>query len=288
MPYGYADSSILSETSPRQTLAIDSSHRGEVAPFAADYVRLDVPAEGADLQFSGDATSLIVDTMPFSGETCWWSNRGDTSHTRLTREFDLSAVTEAELSFRMWHNIEEQWDYMYVTASADEGETWHVLSGTHTVTDDPIGATYGPGITGRSDGWVEERMKLTPFVGGNVLLSFEQVSDAAISLDGACIDDITIEAIGFHDDAESDGAWEADGFVRTNNLLDQRFGVRVVIERPGDNPAVLDLSLDASNTGSLSIPALAEGETATAIIASQTQHTRLEADYTLQLSPVTS
>lgn len=287
MPYGYADDSVLSTLSPRLTLGTDGDLRGEVAPYAAGYVRLDVPSQGGELHFTGDATATILDTSPFSGDACWWSNRGDSSHSRLTQEFDLSDVTEAALSFRMWHNIEEQWDYLYVTASADGGDTWQALSGTHTATDDPIGATYGPGITGHSGGWLEERVDLTPFAGGSVLVSFEQVLDAAISLDGACIDDIAIPAIGFFDDAESDGAWTAEGFVRTNNLLGQRFGVRVVIERPNDNPAVLDIPLDASNAGSLRIPALAEEETATVIVASLTPHTRQPANYTLRLTPDT-
>ena len=188
------------------------------------------------------------------------------------------------MRFRMWHNLERQWDYLYVTASGDGGETWQALSGAHTSTDDPVGATYGPGITGHSGGWVEERVDLTPFAGGRVLVSFEQVLDAAISLDGACIDDIAVPAIGFFDDAESDGAWTAEGFVRTNNRLEQRFGVRVVIERDGRQPTVMDVALDASNTGSLRVPALAPGERATVIVASLTPHTRQPASYALRLS----
>ena len=193
-------------------------------------------------------------------------------------------MTEATLTFRMWHNLEEQWDYLYVTATDDGGATWHVLPGAHTVTDDPIGATYGPGFTGRSGGWVEERVDLTPFAGGPVLVSFEQVFDAAISLDGACIDDVAVPEIGFFDDAETDGAWLADGFVRTNNALPQRFGVRVVIERTHGAPTVLDVALDGANAGSLSIPALAEGETASVIVASLTHHTRQPAAYELRLT----
>ncbi|MDE2901293.1 MAG: immune inhibitor A [Chloroflexota bacterium] len=284
MPYGYADASHLVKVDPRRTVWADAPFRDDVAPFAADVLRLDVPEGGATLTFEGDPTASILDTAPLSGEACWWSNRGDASHSRLTHEFDLSAVTEATLTFRMWHNLEEKWDYLYVTATPDGGKTWHVLPGAHTVTDDPIGATYGPGFTGHSGGWVEERVDLTPFAGAPVHVSFEQVFDAAISLDGACIDDIAVPEIGFFDDAETDGAWSADGFVRTNNALPQRFGVRVVIERPRGAPTVLDVPLDDANAGSLNVPALAEDETVAVIVASLTPHTRQSAGYELLLT----
>ena len=285
MPYGYADASVLSPLSPRRTLAAEGVLSGSVAPFAADYVQLEVPAQGGELRFEGDATAPILATSPYSGEACWWSNRGDSSHSKLTGEFDLSQVSTASLTFRLWHNLEELWDYLYVTASADGGNTWQVLAGTHSVTDDPLGATYGPGVTGLSDGWVEERVDLTPYAGGTVLVAFEQVLDAAISLDGVCIDDVALPEIGFRDDAETDGAWSAEGFVRTNNVLAQRFGVRVVFDRGEGAVTVSDVELDSANAGSLRIPAMMPGETATVIIASLTPHTRQSVNYGLRLSP---
>ena len=285
MPYGYTDASILSPLSPRRTLATEGALNGSVAPFAADYVQLDVPAKGGELRFEGDATTPILATSPYSGQACWWSNRADSSHSKLTQEFDLSQVSTASLTFRLWHNLEELWDYLYVTASADGGDTWQVLAGTHSVTDDPLGATYGPGVTGLSDGWVEERIDLTPYAGGDVLVAFEQVLDAAISLDGVCIDDMALPEIGFLDDAETDGGWSAEGFVRTNNTLAQRFGVRVVFDRGEGAVTVADIELDAANSGSLRIPALRPGETATVIITSLTPHTRQSANYGLRLSP---
>ncbi len=285
MPYGYVDDSPLSLQSPVRALPPGERLNGDVAPFATDYVSLDVSASGGVLHFDGDPANVILDTSPYSGEACWWSNRGDSSHSRLTHEFDLSQVTSATLTFRMWHNLEELWDYLYVTASPDGGETWNVLPGTHTVTDDPIGATYGPGITGRSDGWVEEQVDLTPYTGASVLVAFEQVLDAAISLDGACVDDVAVPEIGFFDDAETDGEWSADGFVRTTNVLPQRFGVRVVVDRGEGAPTVLDVPLDGANAGSVTVPALAAGETAVVIVASLTRHTRQPAGYALRLTP---
>ena len=284
MPHGYADASTLALLSPRHTLSPDDVFSDSIAPFAADYVAVDVPQQGGVLHFEGDTLTSILNTTPYSGSACWWSNRGDSSHSRLTRSFDLSQVSSATLRFRIWHNLEELWDYLYVTASEDGGETWQVLAGERTVTEDPLGATYGPGITGQSRGWVEERMDLSAFAGGEALVSFEQVLDTAISLDGACIDDIAVPEAGFFDDAEADGDWSAEGFVRTNNVLRQRFGVRVVIDRGDGDITVSGLTLDETNSGSLRLEPLPPGASVTAIVTSLTRHTTQPRNYTLRLS----
>ena len=285
MPYGYHDAASVAALDPPHSLSPRSAFHDDIAPFAADYVSLEAPAQGAALRFQGAATTSILDTMPYSGAACWWSNRGDSTHTRLTREFDLSQVASATLSFRLWHNLETLWDYLYVTASTDDGETWQALSGRHTVTDDPLGATYGPGITGHSGGWVEERMDITAYAGGKVLLAFEQVYDGAISLDGSCIDDIAVPEVGFFDDAETDGSWTSEGFVRTNNVLAQRFGVRVVVENNGGSVTVTQVALDQDNSGSVQLPTLTAGSSATVVVTSLTQHTEQPASYTLHLIP---
>lgn len=284
LPYGYADDSLLTPLSPRHSLSPDTLVTGTIAPFAADYVTLDLPAEGGVLSFSGDAVTSILDADPYSGAACWWSNRGDASHSRLSREFDLSDVSSATLSFRIWHNLEALWDYLYVTASGDGGMTWQVLPGEHTVADDPVGATYGPGITGQSGGWLEERVDLSSFAGGKVLVSFDQVLDAAISLDGACIDDIAVPEAGFFDDAETDSGWTAEGFVRINNILSQRFGVRVVVDDGRGGVTAHEVVLDGGNAGSLALPALPPGASATAIVTSLTRHTSQRSSYTLRLT----
>jgi hypothetical protein len=218
---------------PAATLDGFQEGEGTVHQFAADYIELDPPQGDAVFTFDGmDAVGAIANE-PYSGAGQWWSNRGDSIDATLTREFDLTDVESATLRFRAWYDIEEHWDYAYVMASTDGGDTWRILPGQHTTEENPLGLSYGPGYTGRSGGgdepsWVDEEVDLTPVAGQETLLRFEYVTDEGVNLDGLAIDDIEIPELGFLDDAESDGAWQAEGFLRLTGPMDQSFVVQVI------------------------------------------------------------
>ena len=74
----------------------------------------------------------------------------------MTREFDLSSLQQATLTFTAWYSIEENWDYAYVQVSTDGGSTWDILQGSLASTDNPSLNAYGPGYTGESEGWVSD------------------------------------------------------------------------------------------------------------------------------------
>jgi hypothetical protein len=59
-------------------------------------------------------------------------------------------LSEATLQFWTWHDIEADWDYGYVTVSADDGATWQILRGPSTVDTNPHGNSHGWGYTGLS------------------------------------------------------------------------------------------------------------------------------------------
>ena len=286
--YTYGESAGVNAVTPPRTISPGDTLEGTVVPFAADYMTLELPPDASTLWFQGQATNAIIPTTPHSDSSCWWSNRGDSTHTRLSQEIDLTNVNQATLRFWAWYNLETPWDFLYVTASSDGGETWDILSGQHTIADNPVGTSYGHGLTGQSDGpsgrWIQETMDLTPYVGGRVMLAFEQVSDDAINLDGACIDDIEISEIGFFDDAETDGLWETEGFVRTDNVLPQTFGVRVIIVGTDGAVSVRNVSLDGANNGSIQLDIAGNRiQSATAIVSSLTRHTGQPATYTVTL-----
>jgi hypothetical protein len=79
------------------------------------------------------------------------------------------------------------------------------------------------------------------------------VTDGALNLHGFAIDDITITGV-LTDDAESDNGWKADGFVRSTNLVAQRFVVQLLrftgtgttVERHSVDAGTLDLEVDTS------------------------------------------
>jgi immune inhibitor A len=216
----------------------------------------------------------------------WWSNRGDSGHSTLTRTLDLRNVSSATLQFRLWYDIEADYDYGFVGVSTDGGKTYTSLQGRHTTTEDPQGANWGNGYTGTSGGgdvaeWVDEQIDLTPYVGKEVVLRFSLVTDDAFNKPGMIIDNIRVPEINFSDDAESDSAgWTAAGFARTNNLLPQQWEVRLV-RIQGRTVSFEPLQLDAQQRGEYRLEA---GERGALIVMATTPHTTERASYTISLT----
>jgi immune inhibitor A len=128
----------------------------------------------------------------------------------------------------------------------------------YTTVANPAGNNLGYGYTGRSGGgksaqWVKDQANLTPFAGKRILLRFEYVTDDAVTGPGFCVDDIAIPEIGFSDDAESDGGWDAKGFVRTTNSISQTWQLRLITI--GKDTTVTALSVDAAGQAQAVLPA---------------------------------
>jgi immune inhibitor A len=239
-----------------------------VHQYAADYIELE-GNQPVVFRFTGSTQVGLVDTGAHSGLYAWWSNRGDDSNMMLTREFDLSDVSEATLEYWVWYNIEEDWDYAYVEVSTDDGQTWRILdvpSGTDT---NPNGSSFGRAYTGRSGGgsrpeWVFERVDLSEYAGEAVLVRFEYVTDDAVNTPGLLLDDVAVPEIGYAADFEAgDDGWESAGFVRHANVLPQRWLVQLVLF--GGGTTVERLELDADQVGEWPIP-LGEGSRYRAVV----------------------
>ena len=211
-PAGYLDSGDARASRRHDSRRPGTSGDGTVHQFAADYIEVDEPGTFA---FDGAETVPLLADQPHSGSGQWWSARGDSIDTTLTREVDLTGVDSATLHFWTWFDIEKWYDYGYVEVSTDGGETWQVLPGRQTTEEDPVRQAYGPGYTGKSGGgdtpeWVEESIDLSAFAGQKVLLRFEYVTDGGLNTPGWAIDDVSIPEIGLSDDAESDGDWTVE------------------------------------------------------------------------------
>ncbi len=204
----------------------------EVRQFGTDYIELRGSGD-VQILFEAPAEVKIVNNDAHSGQYQWWSNRGDDSNMTLTRSFDLRGQRSATLEFWMWYDIEKDWDYAYVEISTDGGQSWDILRGTHSSDYNPNGNSFGWAYTGISGGgetpiWTHERIDLTPYVGQEVMIRFEYVTDDAVNHVGLCLDDISIPELGYLDDVESAADWEARGFVRSNNRLLQRFLLQLI------------------------------------------------------------
>jgi hypothetical protein len=68
------------------------------------------------------------------------------------------------------------------------------------------------------------------------------------------VDDITIPELAYGYDAESDDGWEAEGFIRMENILPQRWVVQV-IEIAGRETRVHKIELNEEQKGEYLIKA---------------------------------
>lgn len=229
---------------------------GFLAPYSSRYFELHVGPGDVVLKFQGATTTRQVGTKCHGGDYCWWGNRGDSIDSTLTREFDLTELSKATLEFWTWFDIEEDWDYAYVEASIDGGQTWTILEGMHTTSENPVGNSYGDGFTGHSTSWVQEHVDLTPFAGDKVLVRFQYITDDAIYKDGIVIDDIVIPELGFLDNAEADKEWDAQGFERIDNVVPIEYVVQVIEQHSDGTHSVRRMSLDRDMRGKMQLSGL--------------------------------
>ncbi|MDE3267867.1 MAG: immune inhibitor A [Chloroflexota bacterium] len=259
-------------------------HDGSAAQYSGEYLEIRLPEGDAQISFQGQPTTPILPTSAHSGSHCWWGNRGDAINSSLTAGLDLTRVETATLSFWTWYSIEESWDYAYVEVSPDGGETWTVLEGGLSSPESGLGIGFGPGYTGRSDGWQQDTIDLSPYAGGEVLIRFEYVTDEGVNDHGICIDDVSVPEIGFMDDAESPGTWEAVGFVRTDNAAPQEYLVQVI--EFGDETTVRQMEVDQDGRGELVLRGFGgELEKAMVIVAPVAPKTSQPSSYTLSVEP---
>lgn len=296
--YGYRD---FQQSAPRLDETFDSfpvsTQQSTVANYAADYILLSGSGD-VTVDFQGETVTQLTSTEPFSGERAWWSNRGDDSNTRLTRTFDLTDVApgeSVEMEVTMWWNIEVDYDYGYVLVSRD-GETWTILPGQSTTSSNPSGNSFGAAYTGisadptdeRSNGdtpqWLVERFDLSDYAGEEIFVRFEYVTDDAVNMSGWLIDDMRIPAIGYSTDFEDglDG-WESEGWLLTDNRLEQRWLLQVLTLQDNILVDVQRYDVDDAGRATLPIQGLGNGTTAVLAISALAPVTTEPAAYTYSI-----
>ena len=280
-PFGYA--SWWPSIDPTDVLSGDGAYGFSQPQFSARYLLLDLDVESADVSFTAGTEVRLLPQDPPTGGHCWWSNYGDTISTTLSREFDLSGLQRATLSYTAWYSIEEDWDYAYVQVSTDGGSTWDILQGELSSTDNPSLNAYGPGYTGESGGWMSDSVDLTAYAGRPVLVRFHYVTDDAITGTGICLDSVGVPELGFLDDASTNQGWTAEGFYRTNNRMSQDFVLHLV-EIRGDDVQVTPVALDANNQASLSVTNVDDADAVVLVVGSLAEDSQHPASYTVTIN----
>lgn len=251
-----------------------------VSQFAADYY--EIACEGRyTLTFSGSQQVQVIPTMPNSGRYAFWGHRNDESVTALTREFDFSGLSTVTLNYAAWWEIEDDYDYAYLEVSTDGGQTFGTIETPHTTDYNPNGSNFGWGYTADSGGgasrWVQESVDLSAYAGQKVLVRFEYITDAAVNRAGFMLDDVAIPELSYATDFESDdGGWQAQGFVRMDNLLPQTFIVQLI--RQGAATTVERVALDANNQAQLALD-IAAGDPVVLVVSGSTPFTTQAAGY---------
>jgi hypothetical protein len=253
---------------------------GALSPYAANYVEL--PAGGGTATFSADASVPLLAADTDAGGV-WWSNRGDSLDTRLTRHLDLRNVDEATLHFQTWYDLEDQFDYVYLSASNDGGRTWQVLSGLHTTSDKATGNNYGPGWTGSSgSSWFDEEVDLTPFVGSDTLVRFDYVTDQSNNGQGFAFRNVSVPQIGLDESGAVEAPWLSEGWLRVDAPVPEQWNLRVVRWTPG---GVRVDPVSVASDGTATFPVDDSATRIVLVVAPTALRTTLPANYSLVVSP---
>ncbi len=281
--YDYRSYNPTSVDMEKSVLDCPAQVDGNVYQFGVDYIELSC-GNLQNIQINAsEAVNLLPFTAPSSGEYFVWSNVGDESNAYLEQTFDLSDVIGAPaLTFKTWYDLEEDYDYIYISASTD-GTNWTILDSENCTTANPSGNSYGCGWNGATNGWITEKVDLSDYINSQVTLRFDYVTDAAVNGKGMAIDDIAIDAIGYATDLETDlGGWTAEGFVRVQNRLPQTMNVSIV-SYTNSGVTVEHRSFQ----GEIVIPASeiagAAAEKIVLVISGTTPFTREKANYTIGL-----
>mgnify|MGYP000981632106 FL=1 len=255
--------------------------RRYVHQYGVDSIQFTDLSGNVTLTFSGSTTVSLLPQSAYSGSYAFYSNKGDESDMTLTQTFDFThAASPIELTYQTWYDLETDYDYLYLEASTD-GENWQILNTPSCTNYDPSGNSYGCGYNGETGGWISETVDLSQFAGQEVTLRFEYITDAAVNGEGLLLDDLSIPAIGYATDFETDdGGWEAQGFARVTNLLPQTFRVSVI--RIGDETTVTNLELSDLRTASIDL-VLEKGDQVIVVVSGTTPFTNQEASYQINL-----
>ncbi len=273
----YADASQVEVEVPLVPMAGDD-YFYVVHQFGADYLKVDATA-GFDMHFDGDDLIRLVDSPVTQGDFALWSSTVPYSVSRIVHEFDLSEVTgKVRLTFDTWFELIEGEDLVLLMISTDGGENWTTTEALFAEREIDDEFYYW---TGRSEGWRNESVDLSDFVGEKVLVRFESLIVEGEGKRGIWFDNLKVKAIdyamGFE---EEDASWQVEGFVRVNDLLPQGFAVAAVID-DGEEKMVEYLTLDAGNQFDFSIDA-GEAESVTFVITGTTLFVTDEAGYKIE------
>ncbi len=260
-----------------------TSVTGSVHQFGTDYLQIacDNPVK---LKFSGNSTINILPDYGENTSAFMWSNRGDSVDTTLTREFDFTGYDgNLTLSYDLWYDLEEDYDYAYILSSVD-GKNWHVLDTNYCLLQGVYGnSDLGCSYSGITNGWINRTVSLSKFAGQRVWLRFEMISDGALSNEGFAVDNMEIPEISYEESFDNgEGGWMGDGFSLIQNAVPQTFLVSIITSNP-DKP-IQKYSIPAGEELELLLDPNCYGDDPILVVSGSSRYTRQEAQYSITLT----
>jgi len=123
-------------------------------------------------------------------------NYGDdvTSSITLINQIDLTGIENPQLTFWAKWNIENNWDYVQLFISTNNGSTWTPVETDNTNPGEGSFQPTGEPVYDGSSNWVQEMVDLSSHIGQSVKFRFELHSDGSVTEDGFYFDDFTLSS----------------------------------------------------------------------------------------------
>jgi len=254
----------------------------DVSQYGTDYIQI-FCTENYSLTFTGSPTVNILPNTPTDGDHFIWSNKADVSDMTMTQQFDFTGITGSiAMDYSMWYDIETDYDYVYLLSSTD-GDVWNMINTPRCSTGNISGNNFGCGYNDVTNEWVTETVDLSEFAGQQIWLRFEYVTDTAVTGEGFAIDDISIPAINYQSDFESDnGGWDLQGFVNIQNLIPQGYFVSL-IQYTEDGITVTEQQVAPGETVTFDVQNPSEAKGVVLVVSGATRYTRQKAQYTFDI-----
>jgi hypothetical protein len=123
---------------PQNYLKLQQNKYLELEQFSVGYTEVELSHGPVVVEFNGQSINMVFPDSEFTDQWCWWGNSGDSIHSTLTRQVNLKGLNEPTLKFEAWFDIEEDWDYAYVSISRDNGANWELIPGLNTRNHNPL------------------------------------------------------------------------------------------------------------------------------------------------------
>lgn len=170
-----------------------------------DVIRIDLPL----------AKHKIHDVL--EGQYDYFGGKGSDLNNSMSATIDLVGKSSATLKFKTMYDIEEDYDYASIQVREVGTAAWTSIKGKTTTDTNPNGQNPGYGLTGNSNGWIDEEFSLDAFAGKKIEFKFHYFTDANTEGTGFFADNITVVADNqtiFTDDGEKEAKFNLNGFVK--------------------------------------------------------------------------